>query len=744
MMYVKSFLCLIFLGIHSIHSATSQNISPTVIYGLVVDTEEMPMEYVNVQLSGTMEGASTGLDGRFEFITNQIGQQSLLVTMLGYEPVRKQLLLTQGDSTYVHVILQQSVINLDQLLVISDGFSTGESEGVTIRSLDIVTTPGAAADVLLALKTFPGISMVDEGAGLFVRGGDLGETVIIIDQATLSHPYKFESPTGGIFGIIPPFLIHKTAFSTGGFSAKYGNALSAVLDMSTQNMPQQQNYTANLGIAALSLGSHIPLIKEKLGVRFTGNQSSTKTLFRINGQDGQFSEVPQSSDLNLSLLYNYSSTGSIKIYSFLANDQLGVHVNLPSYDGIFRGKTSTSLSNIQWTDIFKNWFVQTGLSLSQYATEQQIGDINMRPSDITYKLRTDAENYIGKQSHIKVGFELEKINSQFLGTYPLNQEITTPNNNFITIDETSNAIRVGSYTELLVKINENFVLNSGIRTDYHSLSKSLVVDPRISLRYVFSEATNLRLAWGIYHQFAAPFEYNSSTGNPHLRPQSSQHFILGLNHEKSLLHFRAEAYYKPYYNLVLRHSELNLTNGGRGRASGLDIFTKYGGFLQTRFSGWLSYSYNHSVRLQIRDIGNEFIYELARTPFEIRHNLTIVAKSRLVDFLYGGITMRYASGSPVTPVISSIPVSDSNYFIPVQGPVGSERLPSFQRLDAQLSYYLPFGNGHNITFYIALGNVLNRPNVSGFDYSNDYSERTERLTNYRRFIYFGASASLNR
>jgi len=731
-------------GIFSISIAICQDIQPTIIYGIVVDANEIPVELANVQLLGTMEGASTGVDGRFEFLTNQSGQQSLLIQMLGFEPVKKQLLIVEGDSTYIHVILQESVINLDQLLVTTDGFSTGESEGVTIRSLDVVTTAGAAADILLALKTFPGISMVDEGAGLFVRGGDLGETLIIIDQATLSHPYKFESPTGGVFGIIPPFLIDKTTFSTGGFSVKYGNALSGVLDMSTQNMPKQQNYTANLGIAAASLGAHVPLIKDKVGVRLTGNRSSTKTLFRINGQYDQFSEVPQSSDLNLSLIYDYSSSGSIKMYSFLAHDQLGVYINFPSFDGTFRGKTSTSLSNIQWTDILRKWFVQTGLSISQYTSEQQIGYLNMKPSDVTIKIRTDAEKYIGDLSHVKIGFELEKINSHFQGTFPIDQEITTPTNNFIMIDETYGALRAGSYAELLIKLNRQIVLNSGIRTDYYQLSKSIVIDPRISLRYVISKTTDLRLAWGIYHQFASPFEYNSSTGNPHLGPQYSQHFILGFNHQKSPLHMRIEAYYKPYYNLVLRHSEMNFNNGGKGRAGGFDIFTKYGSFLQTPISGWLSYSYNRSVRLQPRNLGNDLIFEFARTPFEIQHNLTVVAKTRLIDLLYGGITMRYATGRPVTPVISSVLAEDGSNHLPVEGSVGSERLPSFQRLDFQLIYYLPFGDDHNIIFYLALGNALNRPNVLGLDYSSDYSERTERVSNYRRFLYFGASISLNR
>ncbi len=38
-----------------------------------------------------------------------------------------------------------------------------------------------------SLKTFPGVAMVDEGAGLFVRGGDVSETVILLDQGTVQQ-----------------------------------------------------------------------------------------------------------------------------------------------------------------------------------------------------------------------------------------------------------------------------------------------------------------------------------------------------------------------------------------------------------------------------------------------------------------------------------------------------------------------------------------------------------------------------
>src|SRR5206468_3516820 len=50
-----------------------------------------------------------------------------------------------------------------------------------MRPLDVVRTVGAAADLMRALQTLPGVSQIDEGAGLYVRGGDTSEVLVLLD-----------------------------------------------------------------------------------------------------------------------------------------------------------------------------------------------------------------------------------------------------------------------------------------------------------------------------------------------------------------------------------------------------------------------------------------------------------------------------------------------------------------------------------------------------------------------------------
>ena len=737
---ITTFLC----GLCFLTVVQAQIPERAVLLGEVVDAGGLPMPFVNVQITGTTDGAATQRDGRFEFATQHRGTQVLQATMIGFEPARRALHLAPGDTVTVRLVLREALITLDEVEVTASAYSTGEAETATLQSLEVVTTPGAAADIFRAIKTFPGVSMVDEGSGLFVRGGDVSETVILLDQATLTHPYKFESPTGGVFGIIPPFMVRGTVFSSGGFPARYGNALSAVLSMDSQNMPQQQNYSFNLGLAAASLGVNVPVVPGKLGLRFTGNRSFTELMFRFNGQHDQFTISPRGYDGNLSLIYQYSPTGRLKFFNFTTDDRLGVHVDQPSFDGVYRGQTTSWLHNVQWIDIYKGWLVQTSASLNRYAAHRQMGNLDLEPGDDTYKLRTDVERASSERASIRFGAEAERTRSRFRGTVPFQEDILDPAADVFELDEVYSATRTGAYAEVEMKPTRRIAANTGVRTDYHSLASTVVVDPRISLRYALSKNTDVRLAWGLYHQFPAPFEYDTASGNPALGPQRAQHFIAGLSHERDLLMLRLEAYHKPYRNLVLRHPEFNHTNGGEGMARGIDVFAKYGAFLRTRFNGWMAYSFLESRRVQRRHLGREVVYERAPSPFDITHNLTIVAKFRLVGFLSSGLTFRHATGRPVTPVVGALAEGNGSYFLPIEGSVGSERLPDFRRLDASLSYFFRFGEGHDITFYFSVGNVFNQANVIDYEYSADYTERGERTTNYRRFLYFGATLNLNR
>jgi len=707
------------------------------IRGIVQDSNGAALPYVNLFLKNSYEGDVSDSTGHFEILTKKTGRQILIASMIGFEKSSKKINLDKPGLESIKFILREKAIAMPEATITASSFTSGDEKGVTLKRLEILTTPGAAADIFLAIKTFPGLSHIDEGSGLFVRGGDVSETVTILDQATVAHPYRYESPTGGTFGTITPFLVKGTFFSSGGFSVKYGNALSGILAMQSLGTPGQTQYNLNIGLAATSLGVAVP-INKKMGLRFSGNRSSTGMMFRINGRYSEFTKHPGGADANFSINYDYSATGHLKLFAFVAKNEIGVKVDQPSFDGIFNSDDLNQLYNLQWTQLAnKNWLFKASLSLNNFRTTRSLGVLDLEQKDQTYKIRLDSEKEFGPGFRVNFGGERELVRNRFLGKFP-EGDVLDPNSESIAVDEKYNAVRTGGYLETEFQLAKGLFAKSGIRTDHHNLAAQTIFDPRASLFYQTSQNSNLRLSCGVYHQFPSPLFYAANYGNPNLKAQQAVHYILGYEHQLDNTHIKAEVYYKDYKNLVIENDDLEFINKGDGFVRGLDLFFKHGTLFKDKLNGWISYSFLQSERLQTRDTENGLVEEVASSPFDITHNLTLIAKYGINKRLSTGLTFRYATGRPFTPVVSAEQHPEFDYYIPFEGPVNSERLSNYFRIDGSLSYLWPFNNNFAV-FYFGLSNILNRKNVLAFDYSFDYSERTSRTTNFSRFIYFGVT-----
>jgi hypothetical protein len=712
---------------------------PAVVEGQVLDATSAPVSYANVRLAGSADGAATDTTGRFRFRTRQHGTVTLRASAVGHETAEQTVRLAPGDTTTVQLALSSSQVQLDEA-VVTGTYSTGPSETTTLDPTEAVTTPGAAGDFFRALQAFPGVAAPGDGAGLFVRGGDVTETKVLLDQATVQYPYRYESPAGGTFGAVPPFLVDGTQFSMGGFSAEYGNALSGVLAMESQDRPTQARQYLNLGLAAASLSIDQPLIEDELGIRVSGNRSFTGVLFRVNGERDDYTTVPQGIDGNVGLTWDYSDTGQLKFFAFARHNRIGVETTEGAYSGVYRSEETSQLYNLQWTAQAGRWTVESSASGSIHTTEKGFGALDLTPTDASAKLRVDATRTTENWT-VRTGGTVKRRRYQFEGTLPTQPEVVSPGAPTRSVEETLWATRGGGYAELVSSVFSPLTARIGVRTDHQSRAGGPTVDPRVALSWQFSSHTRLRAAWGLYHQFPELATHSEHLGENSLDAQRAQHVVLGLRHERDDLLLRAEAYHKPYRDLVVRTGDSRFANTGTGFAQGVDLFAKYGAFLETRFNGWASYSLLRSRRTQARDRGRTVQLEQGPAPFDLTHQITAVGKVRVIDGIRVGGTYRYTTGQPFTPVVGRVQL-DSGAFLPVDGPVGSERLPAYHRLDLQMSYFWPFNRQQNVVVYAALNNALDRANVVDVTYSPDYSERRDRTTDFRRSVYVGLTLTL--
>lgn len=686
----------------------------TVIKGIVRNKTGEPLPFANVFLEKTLDGATTNSDGSFEFSTNKKGTYTLSIRYIGYSDWKKVTSL-KGKTIIIAAVLKETPIEMGGITVKASSFTTGEEEGVTLTPLEVLKTPGSAADICWAIKSYPGIQQFGDGAGLFVRGGEVTETMFLLDGAIVNHPYRYESPTGGFFGTFSPFLLKGTFFSSGGFSAIYGNALSGVLAMKSLDPPLKPSINLGLGLANYSGMGAFPIINDKLGINFSGNKSNTKLLFKFNRTEEYFTEYPSAYDLNLNIGYRYSKESLAKLFFFREKDVVGVGLDDPTWGGIYSGNGENNLINLKIIrPMSQNLFLDANISHSHFngTSEITVNDtsiLDIKTNDKLNQVKVVLEQKI--LGTVRYGGEFKYQKTHYKGIAPEEDSLdpALPKKEF----DTEYQSNIGSgFIESTNIFPFNISLTPGIRFDYELERKQYTHDERLSLTWQPLKNFSLLGATGIFHQFPDAMFYDPDHGNPELKPMKAKHYIISANYNKENDIIRIEAYYKDYDQLILEDNTLKYTTKGNGYAKGIDFFIKKDvGKLQSR----LSYSY-----LIARRYWMDFICS-APPEFDITHNLNSVVNFDLTNFLSIGTRFTYATGKPYTPMGEDF---------------HSARVPDYYKLDFNLSYLHSFYQNNLTVFYLSVNNVTGRTNI--LDYHNgDIKEPVK--SSYKRQYYFGVS-----
>ena len=229
-----SLVILLFILVANIDKAFGQ----AVISGKVFSNKQ-PVPGASITLKDTYDGTTSDSSGNFKFSTTEKGDHIIIITAVSYRPYEQRISLT-NQPVSLEISLKEEVTELNAVVVTAGTFEAGDKKrAAVLSSIDIATTAGSNADISAALKTLPGTQQVGEQEGLFVRGGAGYETKQYIDGNLVNNPYFSSVPDIASRGRFSPFLFKGTVFSTGGYSAMYGQALSSVLLLESIDLPEK-------------------------------------------------------------------------------------------------------------------------------------------------------------------------------------------------------------------------------------------------------------------------------------------------------------------------------------------------------------------------------------------------------------------------------------------------------------------------------------------------------------------------
>lgn len=655
----------------------------TQISGRVFDEQGEPLPGVNVFIKNSYDGATSLGDGRFEFLTSVEGEQVLVFRLMGFHQTEVNLVLGGDSQRIPDQFLREAITDMNAVTISAGAMeASDEKKSVILRPLDIVTTPSAMGDIVGAFQTLPGTSTVGNDGRLFVRGGDASEVGIYIDGLRVGNAYGTTAgnvPTRTRFN---PNLFKGTFFSTGGYSAEYGQALSSTLALNTKDLSLRSQ--GDVSLMSVGGGYAHTLANEKQSLTASVNYFDLKPYQGLIKQDFEFKRAPWGRDAELALQKKFSKGGIWKVLARTEAGGMKLREQGPgetlaqSID--LRNRYSFIQSN--WRKSFESgWTIFGGAALSVNSDQLNVDSVDMNRRNFLFHSKFSAIHDFSDRLSVNSGVEY------FVHRY---QETLSPSDQSRNFDDRQLFV----YSEWDYYLSKNWVLRSGLRGGKSNLSNETWLDPRMSLALRVTDESQVSVAAGRFSQLPVD---NLRILNNELENSNSNHLILNYLLQKEGMTFRAETFYKSYEGLILFEGypqfPLNPRNGGKGKAQGVDIFFRDRKSLKNT-DYWVTYSFVDSKR-QFDQFQTE-----VQPGFAPKHNFSMVIKHFVTDLKSQlGASFSWNDGFPYT---------DPNF----PGEM-NRKTKSFQNLSVSWSY-LP---RQNLIIHGAVSNVFGAENVFGYEYA---------------------------
>lgn len=680
----------------------------TTLTGRVTDEKGRALPGANVFLRGTYDGASTDSTGRFRFASSRRDTATLVATYIGYEPFAQRI--TIGETAPLRIRLVEMANELNTVVITAGSFEASDEKRMTmLKPLDIVTTAGAGADITAVMNLMPGAQRVGEQEGLFVRGGSNAEAKVVIDGMIVQNPFFSSLPDVQSRGRFQPFMFKGTSFSTGGYSAQYGQALSSVLLLNTVDKSANNGFSLGLNLASANLSyDHAT---NKSSVSATGYYGSLKPLFALVRQNIDWTHVPEFAGSSLTYRLKPTQTGMLKLYGMYSDSWLGMNFRDPSTEGRpnpfsqhNRNVFTTSTYTDSWAE--GRWLLNTGLSYSYDTDNTAIGGLDFGRASERAQGRVVLTRLLPKSNSLLFGAEAHAItiqNNVFGSRYVLHD-------------------RYGAlFAESQTYFSRNLAVQAGIRGEYSSVIGRFNLAPRLSMAYKTGAYSQVSLAYGQFYQTP---DYRYLYRNASLNFERADHLILNYQVIKDKRTFRVETFYKNYAQLVreftppvpgqpldsvarfdanpYRFPNGRTDNSGTGYARGFDLFWRD----QKTVKGldyWVTYSYVDTRRLFQN-------YPTRATPtFISNHNASLITKRWFAKMATNiGLTYTISSGRP--------------YYNPnrpeTPGEFLADRTPVVNNLSFSASHVTRIKK-NAVVLYATVDNILNTHNVFTYRYTDD-------------------------
>lgn len=755
-------LCMLITTISSI--AQTQTVR-----GQVIDkVSEKPLPGASIRVPGTDLGSLADENGNFILKNVPVGRIVLQVTFNGYKPITiPELLVTTGKELVLEFGMEEMVKQMDEVVV--KGFSkkgraANEFAVASARSFrpeEVQRFAGGRNDPSKLVANYAGVAAGDDSRNdIVVRGNSPTGVLWRVEGLPVENPNHFGSlgTTGGPVPILNTNALKNSDFFTGAFPAEFGNATSAVFDISfrsgnTNRHEKTIQLNAFTGLEAMFEG---PLSKKKKDASYLiGYRYSFVEIAQAIGLSLGTEAVPRYQDWVYNFDFGKGKLGRLSLYGFGGISQIDFKgKDTDSSDFYSRtDQDAVSRNNLlvfgakHTIDLNSKSFIRTVISYNSVRDDfdQYQYPLPAPPHNNKWQIQQQrtsgstfrTHSFWNVKSNARLSWRLGAMAElPTLQSTLFDREGKSSTDKFDTLRNfNGSASLLQAYWQGRYKVSDKFTLTGGLNAMYLSLNEDFLLAPRLSASYEFKPGTRLYLSYGLHGQIQPLPIYLSQATNPdgtinqtnrNLSFTRANHYILGV--QKSLSNnwrVMVEAYYQSLTNAPVDktssgYSALN-EGSGFGFSDRTNLVSKGTGFnygvefTVERFlsKGW--YGLSTLSLFDSRYEGSDKVERNTTFNFGYVYNLLLgrewgVGKSKR-NAITTDMRLSTLGGRWQTPVDLDASKA-AGYEVLNESQFNGLQLDPYFRLDLKLGYRIN-SNSKKVshTIYLDFQNVTNNQNV---------------------------------
>lgn len=614
------------------------------IVGKVFTKSGIPIGNASITISSSLQTNSND-KGEFQISIPIPFQQTIVISHIGYETHSQKIELIEPKSYLFNFYLTEKNVLLDTAVVVA---STNRTEvgGIQITANKANLNPSPVGGIEGLIKIFVG-SNNELSSQYTVRGGNYDENLVYVNDFEVYRPYLVRSGQQEGLSFIHPDMVNDVKFYNGGFSAKYNDKMSSVLDVQYK---QPENFGGTVYVSLLEQGVHLGDVSKNkkftysIGARNRTNQNLLKS------QETTGNYVPSSRDIQAYLTYQINSKNQINflgnlsttqfsfipafsqlssnVFSSLGVSNIGVNI---LFEGSEKDRYTTRMGGVSWKyqprsrlqlkwllsylendeseqfDIKGNYvigernFQQGGViddplgagMYHKYARNTlKIGVFNLSHKG---SLKKDQHFFEWGWSwdHQTIKDQLYEWDYQDSAGYHIQNGNGVGLSNFTAANNQAKINRASAYfiDKWAIGKNKSFILQPGIRTQYNDLNKEWLISPRVNISYSNPEALKdiiWKMAIGLYHQppFYREMRRYDGNLNTSLKAQKSWQVSGGFDYQFHINNLPFRWTTEIYYKNIWDQVSYEIDNV-RIRYSGENDSKAYATGIETRLFGEL-------------------------------------------------------------------------------------------------------------------------------------------------------------